>query len=259
MKKNIVLYYILILSLVMGAFASMALNNYGVALMSYAALGFSFVFLYEFISVLLRPSAPATGKAKIMGLELVTLFVLCLLYFFRGLMIEIPFSAGATMVLLIVLLVVNAYHLYQAWKNVEQTPFKLKGGVMLYFAALIFLIGTMISQGIFAILLSTVAFVCLIAFIVIGWWKGTVIVEGEETSALHEVSQFKNKSGVQLIGFALLIAYSSLNALRLLPPLYFGSMPNGYSKVVRQAQNPTEKQIDPKAFEDAYKKFIEGK
>jgi hypothetical protein len=63
----------------------------------------------------------------------------------------------------------------------------------------------------------------------------------------------------------LLIAYSSLSVINFLPPLYFGSMPNGYLKVLHQAgegkteNDPVSKRTDPKAFEKAYKDFVRGK
>jgi hypothetical protein len=62
-----------------------------------------------------------------------------------------------------------------------------------------------------------------------------------------------------LIGIAtLFVAYFSLSSFGILPPLYFGSMPSGYSKVVKQSEaNKDPRQT--RAFEEAYRKFINGK
>jgi len=45
---------------------------------------------------------------------------------------------------------------------------------------------------------------------------------------------------------------------RVLPPLYHGSLPNGYTKVVNQWQQDNTK-TDPTEFEWAYNKFLKGK
>ena len=102
------------------------------------------------------------------------------------------------------------------------------------------------------------ALACQATFVVFGWWKGLVIINGEETSAWKKVIQFRNKSGIQLIFFTLASLYFILNSARLLPPLYNGSLPNGYSKVVDQWQKDKTK-TNPVDFEQAYKKFLEGK
>ncbi len=52
MKKFNTIYYLLFILLVMGAFAAMAQNNYGLNIMGGVAFVFALVFLVEFISVL---------------------------------------------------------------------------------------------------------------------------------------------------------------------------------------------------------------
>ncbi|MBA2746636.1 MAG: hypothetical protein H0U44_10455, partial [Flavisolibacter sp.] len=52
MKKFNTIYYLLFILLVMGAFASMAQNSYGLKIMGGVAFVFALVFLLEFISVL---------------------------------------------------------------------------------------------------------------------------------------------------------------------------------------------------------------
>jgi hypothetical protein len=268
MRKNVILYYALLLLMVMGAFASMALNSYGVPLMGYASLGFSLLFAYELFFLLPRKKSIRRTDKRIIGLELITLFTICLFYFFRAAAIEIPFDVNPVPMLLIVLLGLNGYQFYRTTILIKEPPLKLKVGVLLYFLTLFlvlaasYLLQFQSSAGVY---LTIAAFFGWVGFVVIGWWRGKVIVNGEETSAMKVASRFKNKSGLELISFSLLIAYSSLNAINLLPPLYFGSMPNGYLKVLRQAEvvknqtDPGAKSADPKEFEKSYKRFIKGK
>src|SRR5260370_1036635 len=64
MKRYNVVYYILFLAVVMGAFASMAQNSYGMKLIGLVCLGFCFTFLYEvfFLAGVIRPEI-----AKLIG------------------------------------------------------------------------------------------------------------------------------------------------------------------------------------------------
>ena len=258
MRKNIILYYILLLLLVMGAFAAMALNSYGIVLMSYVALGFGLVFLFELLLLLPKEEELTKLYKASLAMELVALSGLCLLYFLRGISVEIPNILLMKFVLFILLFGVNVYHLIRAWLYANQTPIMIRGNIILYFTALLlYLAGSYLpATGTWITILLALA--CQVTFVVFGWWKGYVIINGEETSAWKKVIQFRNKSGIQLIFFTLASLYFILNSAHLLPPLYNGSLPNGYSKVRDQWQKDKTK-TDPVDFEQAYKKFLEGK
>lgn len=258
MRKNIIAYYVLLMLLVMGAFAAMALNSYGIVLMSYVALAFALVFLFELI-LLLPQEQEMSGAYKIsLGIELMMLSGLCLLYFLRGIGFEIPFILLAKFIMFMVLLAVNAYHLVRAWHYARETPIKVKGSIVLYFVALLlFMAANYLSSRVLWASIG-LAFGSLILFVVLGWWKGTVIINGEETSAWKKIVQFRNKSGIQLIFFTVATLYFVLSSVHLLPPLYNGSFPNGFAKVVDQWEKDKSK-VNPAEFEQAYKKFLEGK
>lgn len=257
MKKNIVLYYILMLLLVMGAFAAMALNSYGILLMSYVALGFGLLFLLELLRLPREGEMTNLYKASL-AIELISLSGLCLLYFLRGISIEMTGSLLLKFILFSLLFVVNAYHLVRAWHNAQAAPLKVKGSLALYFLALLLYLASNYLPAEWGLAAIVLALGCQVIFLIFGWWKGTVILNGEETSAWKKVIQFRNKSGVQVIFYTLASLYFVLHTAHLLPPLYNGSLPNGYSKVVEQWQKDKTK-TNPDEFEQAYKKFLEGK
>lgn len=258
MNRNIIFYYILLMLLVMGAFAAMALNSYGILLMSYVALGFGLIFLFELLLRLPKEEEMTSAYKASLAIELTSLSALCLLYFLRGISVEIPYSLLLTFILFALLFCVNVYHLVRAWQYAKTTPLKVKGSIAFYFLALLlYIAGNYLPAG--GTWVSIVlALACQLAFVVFGWWKGRVIINGEETSAWKKVIQFRNKSGIQLIFFTLVSLYFVLNSAYLLPPLYNGSLPNGYAKVSEQWQKDKTK-TDPADFEQAYKKFVEGK
>jgi hypothetical protein len=199
----------------------------------------------------------AIYKASL-AIELTSLIGLCLLYFLRGITVEIPYNLQLKFIFFLLLFGVNVYHLIRAWRYASQTPLKVKGSIALYFLALLLYIAGnfLTASGMWVTIM--LALVCQLAFAVIGWWRGRVILNGEETSAFIKVIQFRNKSGIQLIFFTLASLYFVLNSVNLLPPLYNGSLPNGYSKVVEQWQKD-KTSTNPDDFEEAYKKFLEGK
>jgi hypothetical protein len=246
------------LLLVMGAFASMALNSYGILLMSYVALGFGLVFLFELLLLLPKEEEMTKFYKASLAMELMALSGLCLLYFLRGISVEIPYSFSLMLILFTLLFAVNVYHLIRAWHYAKSTPMKVKGSIVVYFAALLLYIASNYLPANFIWIAIILALVLQLAFVVFGWWKGWVIINGEETSAWKKVIQFRNKSGIQLIFFTLASLYFILNSANLLPPLYNGSLPNGYSNVRDQWQKDKTK-TDPADFEQAYKKFLEGK
>ncbi len=242
----------------MGAFAAMALNSYGAILISYVAAAFTLVFLYELIFVLPQESEMAMNYKISLSIELLALVGLCTLYFLKGISIEIPQSLAARLILVITLFGVNSYHFVRAFVYTNHTPWKVKGSIAMYFVALLlFIVSTYLPSQISWITITT-GFMCLVAFLLFGWWKGRVILNGEETSAWKKVIQFRNKSGIQLVFFTLTVSYFILNSIQILPPLYVGSLPNGYTKVVQQWEHDNT-QTNPDEFERAYEKFLEGK
>jgi len=246
-----------------GAFASMALNSYGTVLMGYVALAFCVAFLFELL-LLLPKQQEMSGTYKIsLGIELIALAGLCFIHFLRGIDADITSTSQVKFVLFTILFGVNTYHLARAWKYAHTTPMKVKGNIALYFLSLLFFMASNYLPGIAAWVSIVLAFCCLITFAIAGWWTGKVILNGDETSAWIKVIQFRNKAGIQLVFFAVAALYFVLNAVHLLPPLYEGSLPNGYSKVVRQWEsgknNPNQKPTYPPDFVQAYKKFLDKK
>ncbi len=258
MTKNIVLYYFLILLLVMGAFASMALNSYGTVLMSYVMLGFAGLFLFELFFVLPREGEMTRLYKTSLGVELFVLSLICVLYFMQGISVTFSLSSGLLITLFTFLLAINCFHMIRAWNQVHSTPLKVRLSILLYFTALLLFIASNFLEATLFVVFTILGFISIAAFTFFGWWKGRVIINGVENSAMRKVVQFRNKSGIQLIVLALVAAYALLNSVQVLPPLYVGSLPNGYSKVVQQWQED-KSNVNPKEFEDAYRKFLEGK
>jgi hypothetical protein len=261
LKKDTIIYFALLLLVVMGAFASMALNAYGVWLMSYASLAFCLVFLFELISM---KNQVESADRPIIAIELGILAAMCLMFFLKGQMIDFPLSPYSSQVLISLLLAVNIFNLRAAWRELIQSPLRIRIGVTLYYFSLFSLMAAMYFFAFSAVAglgLTLGGLAVLVYFFLTSGRKSAAIINGVRISAVSVVSQLRGKSSLTIIVLVLLAGYSSLNVLNVLPPLYYGAMPNAYAKVVQRATkaNGNGVQADAKAFEEAYKKFVRGK
>ena len=108
MKKYQSLYYLLFVLLVMGAFASMAQNNYGMRLLGIVSLVFGVLFAIQFFIIWKKKS-----KKNIFSLvELASMSLIALLFTMRVFYIRFPLVewlfVAAVMVLFFVYLQKNA-------------------------------------------------------------------------------------------------------------------------------------------------------
>ena len=106
MKRYATVYYLLFVLLVMGAFASMAQNAYGLKICGIACLGFALTFLHEMFFTP-RQSDDQLVSLWIFYVELIFLSVIALVFLFRNFSIDLPFSDTLLTVSLTVLLLVS--------------------------------------------------------------------------------------------------------------------------------------------------------
>ena len=101
MKKYNALYYLFFILLVMGAFASMAQNNYGLKIMGGVAFVFGLVFLLEFISLFNKKEYKnVEALVETACLFLISVIFGCRVFYIQFSYIELLF-AGAGIVLLL--------------------------------------------------------------------------------------------------------------------------------------------------------------
>ena len=88
MKKYNTLYYLLFMLIVMGAFASMAQNDYGTTILGLSAVSFSVLFLVQLISMVITTK----NWIKNGAIELVSLCVLAGILAMRVFFIHFQFE-----------------------------------------------------------------------------------------------------------------------------------------------------------------------
>ena len=259
MKKYNSIYYLLFILLIMGAFASMAQNSYGIKIMGGVAFAFGLVFLVEFISVLRRNEKKDVNT-------LIEPLCLCLLSFIFGLRvfyihfpyIEILFVvAGLVLVLIYLRKVIPRFRHFRPKNNylaILILVFHLS--IILFLISLAMIpFAPKISE-----LTGAMALVLLLCFIVAAVFKRVLMVDGEKVSAFSIVTHFKDYSIIIVSLFLLFSLYLGLNKIGMLPGIYTDEFPRAYYELVDRAALKKEKPVGGRYkhedFKEKYDQFL---
>lgn len=259
MKKYNALYYLLFILLVMGAFAAMAQNGYGMTIMGGVSVVFALVFLVEFITILRKDGTPQVYRLA----EAASLFVIAAIFGLRVFYIHFSyvewlFGIAAFLLALLYLRKMVSRYRYYSGKN--------RSMALLVLVFHISIIGFLVSLAMvpFAAkaseLCGIAAFVLLLVFLVVALFKKELLVEGENMSAFAMVRGLKDYSIIIVSLFVLFSLYVGLNRTGLLPGIYSDEFPRAYFELVEQATSGKEKPVDGRYryedFKESYDRFL---
>ena len=254
------IFYLLFILLVMGTFASMAQNSYGLKIMGGVAFVFGLVFLIEFLSGLRRKNEEKNTYAVI---EAACLFILSVLFGLRVFYIRFPyvellFSAVAILLALIYLrILVHRFRHFQHRNNF------LSLLVVIYHGSIILFLGSLALVPFtpnVAEWTGVTALILLLGFMVAALFKRNLLVDGENVSAFKMVRRFKGHSLIIVFLFLLFSLYVGFNRIGILPDIYSDEFPRAYIKLADQAASRNQKTVDGKykyqEFMDRYQQFL---
>jgi len=257
MKANYPIWYqLLFLVMITGTLASMALNDYGMKLMGIGCIGFTLVFLHELV---FHRNRKPIRQAELVVLALLTALLAC-----RSFFIEIPLGQSISAGLFALLTLLYAYFGIKDIRRLWVAQRKAALGLIAYYGALIsFLVGFLSSLAGISPDYGTVAGLLFMALFALGHFLfRPLYMDSDAATLLQVAARRKNKSPVILT--ALLVAgfFYSLIEYRVLPPLYAGDMPVGYTRLIQRAESGKDPHADqgkPKYREywKAYQKFLE--
>lgn len=246
MKKYNTIFYLLFILLVMGTFASMAQNSYGLKIMGGVAFVFGLAFIAEFISRLLK----SNGEKNVFALiEPACLFLLSVIFGFRVFYIhfsyiELLFGAAATLLAFIYLM-----QMILRFRHFQSRNSFLAMLVIVYHLGIILFL-TSLAIVPFAPKIAEVtgiaALILLFGFIAAGFLKKSLLVEGENISAFKMVRLFKGHSIIIVSLFLLFSLYAGFNRIGVLPDIYSDEYPRAYNKLVDGSASGKEKTADGK-------------
>lgn len=259
MKRNNALYYLLFILLVMGAFASMAQNSYGLKIMGAVAFAFGLIFLFEFITTFV-----SKGKKDGYALaELVSMILFSVIFGCRVSNIHFPYiewifvAAGVWLVFFYIRKLIIRYR-----RLVSRNKRLAWMGVLFHLSIILFLVSLIMvpfaaQKGQWV---GMAAFVMLIVFIVGSLVKKDDMVSGQRVTALQMVTGYRDHSIILASIFLLFALYTGLNRMGVLPGIYSDQYPRAYFKLVDDATIGKEKAVNGKykydLFMEKYQQFL---
>ena len=260
MKRYTTVYYFLFVLIVMGAFASMAQNSYGLKICGLACLGFVLTFLHEIFFATRAENEPQT-PSWLRYVELISLTVIALVFMFRNFSMEFLFGNSLLILASAALLLLLSYQAAVELRTARLKQVSLAYLLALYYGAvLLFIIAFLLVIALpdFAFASAVTALILIAIFVGITLILKNVDVNGETISVWQYAGQLKNKSAILLIASVLVFGYSLLNSAGVLPPLYHGTLPKAYQDIVDQSiKNSDEKWKEkPAEFMDRYEVFL---
>ena len=259
MKRNNPIYYLLFILLVMGTFASMARNNYGLKIIGGVAFAFGLVFLLEFITAVVRKEKKDSYElAEQAAMILFSMIFGCRVFNIHFSYIEWMFVvAGAWLVFFYIRKLVIRYR-----RLVAMNRRLAWMGIFFHLSIILFLISLIISP--FATQnaewVGILAFTFFLVFIIGAFAKRDDLVEGNKVTTIQMVTGYKDHSIVLSILFLLFFLFAAFNKAGMLPTTYSDEMPQAYFKLVDDAVSGKEKSVDGKykyeEFMEQYEQFL---
>lgn len=260
MRKYIPIYYLLCVLLVLGAFAAMAQNSYGLALLGLVAGFFSLVFSAQLITYFGKNKK---GHDRLLLFEQLALVfisgILCLrVFYIRFPLVEELFIISGLSLAFI--FSVRLVHTFRIWISKNS---RLAWSVLLFHVSITFYLLSMSLTPLYPQLsepLGTLAFLSLVLFAVWAVLIKKIIVHGERLSVFSFVNKFRDHSIILVVLFLIFTGYMGLTRLGAIPKIYTDEYPQAYFDLLNRAETGREKPIDGtyqhEAFKTAYDQFV---
>lgn len=253
MKRYNAIYFLLFLLLVMGAFASMAQNSYGLKIIGGVAFLFGGLFLLELIQVIARP-----GKKDGFAIaELAAMAVFAIVLGCGVFMISIPgmqwifAGAGAFLVFF------YTRKLFIRFRRLVHRNRRLAWlGALFHFSIILFLLTIVVApfSATVATLTGWAGIITLLLFIAGTFLKKYELLEGNKVTVLQMVSGYRDHSIVLALLFLLVSLFSISQRAGILPGLYLDEYPRAFYDIMgrESAGSAAERKERQAQFREQY-------
>jgi hypothetical protein len=260
MKSYNTVYYLLTVLLIMGGFASMAQNSYGLTIISGVCMAFGLIFFVQFIQAL----GANEPNRKEQAVEFFVLFILAIIFTLRTLQIYFPFIEWI-FVAAAVILALNYLTRLRHWFRLISLKNKALAVLILmaYLSIVLFCIAMIeiTFKPRIARLTGGLAMILVFVFLLSGLFKRHFIVDGESKSVFSFIAGFRDRLYLLLSLFIIFSLYFGLSGAGILPKLYSNKFPQAYFELVNNAETGKEKPVDGKfkyqEFKERYDQFVE--
>jgi len=259
MSKYNTLYYLLILLLITGAFASMAQNSYGIKIMGGVAAAFGLLFLVQALQSFFKDKKNPIEILELFSLGLLSLIICLRVFYIHFLYAEFVYAlAGVS------LIGVYLYKMSTSFTQILKQNSYLAGMVVLFYGSIsLFILSMTITPFIpwLAEPAGVIAFTLIIIFTAVSLLKKEVLYNGEKVHALRLATKAEHRTVVVLSLFVLFSLYIGLNKVDLIPAIYSDEFPKAYFDLVNSAETGNETPVggmyEHERFKEEYDRFIE--
>ena len=260
-RQFITFIYVFFLTIVIGVFAAIAMNDYGVVLIAIGCFGISFIYILKLYSIysVEKPRLPKRLLVQEYGL----MAIIMTLFGLRALRIRFEFVEWVFILSALMMVYIYIRYFLIMRKEYKMNKELFYGIGFLYISIILFFISlslTFFNQGATTIL-GAISFALSLSFI--GWyfWTGrTTMFKEESVNILKEVFQYINLSPIILVMILLISTYMGLYQFNMLPPIYTGEIPVRYEDLLDKSIRGETDIIDGKAkheiYWEEYQKFL---
>lgn len=257
MKTNL-LYYVLFVLLILGAFASMAQNAYGVTILGIVAVLFSITFLVRTWAELKSEKKDWGMLAEFLSLSTLAFIMALRVFHIRFVFVEILFAAAG-----ITLIAVYLRKSLKAYISTRHKSIRLSLLTSMLFLSIALYTLSMVAVAFFPAMaepLGGAAFGLLILFVAGALTTKEILYDGEKVTVFQFVGRFKDLSVVVISLFFLFTLYLGLTKYDWLPRMYSDEFPQSYFELVQRAESGKEKPVNGKyrhqEFKELHDQFV---
>ena len=258
MNRYLSLYFLLGFLIIMGAFASMAQNTYGMTLLGVVAVIFAILFVSQWVQRTKKKGVTADART----VELASLTVMSILVSLK--IFQLSFQASRWLMLIAgtALILVYGRSLVKFIREGSELPVLYRAFKITYYLTLIvFIISFAISDVAYRLSnnLVVVALVMAVVCLVMAVMNRRFLVNGSEETAWSWALARKDRSALLMVLFTFMSMYMVLSSAGVLPLLYSDEYPPAFytMKDTRDDGAKDGASMDHRAFKREYLHFVE--
>lgn len=259
MKRFITIYYLLFVLLILGAFASMAQNDYGNTILGGVAIAFAALFGFQsFTSFSHKENSERIDRLELLSLTILAGILSLRVFYIHFQWVETIYGFAG-----LLLIVVQFRKLLANWqwysahnKTLAYLTIIFRASIILYlFSMTIVPFVYMLSEP-----AGEAAFALMIVFVTASYMRRGLMINGERVSGFKAVIEWKDHSLMLMALFLLFTAYMGLTKVNAIPKMYSDELPQAYFELVKQVegQKSLNSTTKPEAFKKAYEQFVEN-
>jgi hypothetical protein len=260
MKSYNTVYYLLTVLLIMGGFASMAQNSYGIPIISGVCIAFGLIFFIQFVQSLRAHEPNRTEQA----VEFLVLFILAIIFTLRTFQIYFPFIEWIFVAAAMILALIYLTRLRYWFRIINEKNNLLARLILIAYLSIVLFCIAMVEVTFkprIARWTGGLALILVVGFLVMTIFKRHFLLEGDNKSAFSIMAGFKDRLFLLLSLFIIFSLYFGLSGAGILPKLYSNKFPQAYFELVNNAETGKEKPVNGEfkyqEFKKSYDRFAE--